>query len=126
MYLAYLGANILIYLAQKAEIALLLVKKVIILVKYADFLDVLSKESTAMLFACTDINDYTINLEPCKLSLYEDIYDLSLVELETLKTFIKTNPTNGLFNLPNLLYELSFFFSGRVTETFVYVWITAV
>ena len=44
-----LGSKITIYLAWKAQIALLLAKKVTIPVKYSDYADIFSKESAEML-----------------------------------------------------------------------------
>lgn len=39
----------------------------------------------------TKINIYAINLKKSKQPLYGPIYSLELVELNTLKTYIKTN-----------------------------------
>ena len=49
-------------LAQEAQIALLLAKEVIVLKKYLDFANVFSKESTKVLFECTEINKHAIKL----------------------------------------------------------------
>lgn len=40
---------------------------------------------------CSNINKYAIDLERDKQTLYRPIYNLDLVELETLKTYIQTN-----------------------------------
>ena len=63
MYITSLSLNlILIYLAQKAEIVLLLTKKVKILIKYSNFLDIFSKEKVLILLKITGLNLYTIKL----------------------------------------------------------------
>ena len=41
------------------------------------------------------MNDHAIKLEEGKQPLFSPIYSLELVELETLKTYIKTNLANG-------------------------------
>ena len=41
------------------------------------------------------MNEHTIKLEEGKQPLFGPIYSLGLVELETLKTYIKTNLANG-------------------------------
>lgn len=42
MYIAYLRVKILIYLAQKAQIILLIVEKITILTKYLDYINIFS------------------------------------------------------------------------------------
>ena len=48
-----------------------------------------------MLPTCTRINEYAIELKNDKQPPYRPIYSLGLVELETLKTYIKINLANG-------------------------------
>lgn len=67
-----------------------LAKKVSILKEFINFLDIFFKESIAVLFDCSNINKYAINLEPGKQLLYRLIYSLSLVKLETLKTYLRS------------------------------------
>ena len=74
---------------------MLLVEEVSVPKKYADFSDVFSKESVAVLFKRLDINKHAINLEPCKQLPYKPIYSLGPVEFKTFKTYIKTNLGNG-------------------------------
>lgn len=52
--------SMMIYLARKAQIALLLCEKVIILTRYADFADVFAKELAKMLPERTNINTHAI------------------------------------------------------------------
>lgn len=74
---------------------MLLTKKVIILNKYLDFIDFYLKELLVELPKRSDINKHAINLELGKQPSYELIYNLELVELETLKTYIKSNLANS-------------------------------
>ena len=41
------------------------------------------------------MNEHTIKIEEDKQLLFDSIYSLELIELETLKTYIKTNLANG-------------------------------
>ena len=90
-----LGSKMTIHPAWKAKIALLLAKKVTVPAKYSDFADVFSKESAEVLPERTGINEHAIELEDGKQPPYGPIYSLGPVELETLKTYIKTNLANG-------------------------------
>ena len=58
--------KITIYLAWKAQIALLLVEKLIILVKYANDIKVFSKKLAKVLPKQIGISKYTIDLEKGK------------------------------------------------------------
>ena len=97
LYVSFLslGSKMTIHPARKAQIALLLAKKVTIPAKYTNFSDVFSKKSAKMLPKRTKINKHAIELEEDKQPPYKPIYNLGLVELETLKTYIKTNLANG-------------------------------
>ena len=52
-------------------------------------------ENAAELLENTGMNKHTIKLEEGKQLLFGPIYSLGPVELETLKTYIKTNLANG-------------------------------
>ena len=80
---------------REAQIASLLTEEVKIPDKYSDFADVFSEEKALVLPECTDINKYTIELEDGKQPPYRPIYSLGPVELETLKTYIKTHLKTG-------------------------------
>ena len=73
------------------------IKKVFksVLVKYLDFLDIFFKELAVELLKYLGINKYIIDLKKGNQLLYKLIYSLQLVELEILKTYIKTNLANG-------------------------------
>ena len=82
---------------QEVQIAALIADKapITIPVEYSDFKDVFSKESVEVLLEHTEINTLAIDLEEGKQPPYGLIYSLRPVELETLKTYIKTNLANG-------------------------------
>lgn len=63
LHMAYPSAKISIYLACKAQIVLLMAKKVIIPIKYLNFADVFLKKSVIKLFKRFDINKHLTNLE---------------------------------------------------------------
>ena len=84
-----------IYLARKAQLALLLAKEVTVSTKYSNSADVFLEKSANVLLEQTGANQPAIELEEGKQPPYRPIYSLGLVELETLKTYIDTNLSNG-------------------------------
>ena len=66
-----------------------------ILTEYSDFVNVFSPELASELPEHTGINDHAIELVDNWQPPYGPIYSLGPVELETLKTYIKTNLKNG-------------------------------
>lgn len=62
MILFNLRPIIIIYLAKKVQIALLLIEKVKILIKYLDFLDVFLEKKTLMLLELIELNQHVIKL----------------------------------------------------------------
>ena len=84
-----------IHPAREAQIASLLAKKVSVPAEYFDFADVFSKKSAEVLAKRIRINEHAIEQENNKKPPYRPIYSLGPVELETLKTYIKTNLANG-------------------------------
>ena len=67
--------------------------------KYSDFLDIFFKKKVSILLEATKLNQHAIKLQKGQQSLYRPIYSLGPVELKTLKTYIKTNLTNGFIEL---------------------------
>ncbi len=59
--------------------------------KYSDYTDVFSSDLAMELLENTGMNENAIELIDGKQLLYRPIYTLSLVELETLKTYIETH-----------------------------------
>ena len=67
--------------------------------KYFDFADVFSPEQTSELLEQMRINDHAIEFVDDWQPPYRPSYSLEPVELETLKTYIKTNLANSLIRL---------------------------
>ena len=63
--------------------------------EYSDYSDVFSAENATELAKNTEMNEHAIELEERKQPFFGSIYSLGLVELETLKTYIKINLANG-------------------------------
>lgn len=99
MHIAYLKTKIAIYPAREAQIALLMAEKIILPAKYLDFIDIFSNELATVLLKLTKIIKHAIDLKPDKQLSYGLIYNLESVELEILKTFIKTNLGNNFIQL---------------------------
>ena len=70
-----------------------------ILAKYSNYDNVFSAENAAGLLENTGMNEHAIELKEGKQSPFGPIYSLKLVELETLKTYIKTNLANSFIKL---------------------------
>ena len=84
-----------IHPAKEAQIALLIAEEVKIPTNYSDFSDVFSKEKASVLPEISDLNQHAIELQQSQQPPYRSIYSLGSVKLETLKTYIETNLTNG-------------------------------
>ena len=95
VHMAAFSVDSNVHASQQAQISLLDVEKVTISSKYTDYTNVFSPNSAAELPKHTGINDYPIDLIDNKQPLYGPIYSLGPMELETLKTYIKTNLANG-------------------------------
>ena len=85
----------------EVQITALIADKALVTIsaEYSNFEDVFFKESAAVLPEHTEINTHAINLEDGKQPLYGPIYILAPVQLETLKTYIKTNLANSFIYL---------------------------
>ena len=82
---------------KQAQVEALLFDKALIkvLAEYSNYNDVFSIENIVELSKNTRIKKHTIKLEKSKQLLFSSIYSLRLVELETLKIYIKINLANG-------------------------------
>ena len=92
-----------IYPDKTVQIASLLTEKVKILDKYSDFADILLEKKALVLPKRNELNEHVIDLKDSKQPLYRPINSLGRVELEILKTYIKTNLKTGfiwLFKFP--------------------------
>lgn len=102
-YIYILVAKMIIYLVTKVQISSLLVQKVTILAKYFDFAEVFSKELAKIFPKKTGSNKFAIKLKKRKQQPYKLIYNLELVKLGILETYIKTNLINGFIRVSKLL-----------------------
>ena len=84
-----------IHPSRKAQITLLVTKKVKIPTKYSDFSNVISEEKTLILPEVIELNQHAIELQEGQQLFYRPIYNLGPIELKTLKTYIKTNLANS-------------------------------
>ena len=86
-----------VYPSKRAQVAYLKADKAptIVSSKYADFANVFSPKLAAKLLKYMEINDHAIKLVDDQQPPYSLIYSLGLMELETLKVYIKNNLTNG-------------------------------
>lgn len=67
--------------------------------KYSDFTDVFAEKKALMLLEQTNLNKHAIKLKDGKQPHYRLIYSLGLIDLETLKTYIKTHLKISLIQL---------------------------
>ena len=63
------------------------------------------------------MSDYAIELEKGKLPLFGSIYSLGPVELEVLKTYIKTNLANDFIRLFKSLTRAPILFNRKLDES---------
>ena len=102
-----------IYLARKAQIALLIAKKGKIATKYSDFSDIFLEKKALILPEATKLNQHAIKLQEDQQPPYEPIYSLGLVDLETLKTYIKINLANDFIRPSKSPAGVSILFVGK-------------
>lgn len=102
MHISSLDLKITIHPVRDAQIASLLAKRLTVLAEYSDFADVFSKKSANVLPEQTGVNKYAIEVEKSKQPPYGPIYNLGPIELETLKTYIKTNLANSFIRASKL------------------------
>ena len=79
----------------QAQVAVLTSEETGIPAKYSNFSNIFSSDSVAELLELTGINDHPINLLDNKQPPYGLIYSRGPVELEMLKTYLKTNLASG-------------------------------
>ena len=91
MHVVFLNLVPGIYPDREAWIAFLFIKEVKIPEKYLDFADIFSEKKALVLPERIELNEYAIDLEDGKQPPYRPIYRLGPVELEILKTYIKTH-----------------------------------
>ena len=118
VYISSFRSKITIYPVRKAQIALLLAKKVTILAKYSDFANVFLEELPNIFPEQIRINDHAIKLEEGKQPLYGSIYNLGPVEFEIFKTYIKINPANGFIKASKSSASAPIMFVHKLDSSF--------
>ena len=116
--MASLILKIIIHLVWKDKIALFIAKKIIIPVEDSNYANLFLKKSAEVLPEEIDINKYIIKLEKSKQPLYKPIYSLELVELKTLKIYIKTNLTNDFIFLSKSLVGAAILLVCKSNDSF--------
>ena len=86
--------------------------------EYSDFANVFSLELASKLSKHTGINDHAIELVDDQQPSYVPIYSLGPVELEILKTYIKTNLANGFIKFFKSLARASILFDKKSNGSF--------
>ena len=81
--------------------------------EYSNYNNVFSAENAAELLENTEINEHAIKLEKGKQPLFSPIYSLRSVELEILKTYIKTNLANDFIRPSKSLAGAPIFFDRK-------------
>ena len=81
---------------RQAQVGALLFNKTFtkVLAKYSNYSNIFLAENVAKLLENTGMNKHAIKLEKSKQPLFGPLYSLKLIELEILKTYIKTNLAN--------------------------------
>ncbi len=104
-----------IHFSNKAQIAHLKADEASIKVasKYANFADIFSTKLAIELLKYTRINNYTIKLVDDWQTSYGPIYNLSPVELETFKMYIKNNLANSFIKPTKFATKASIFFDKK-------------
>ena len=95
VYVSSLELKMAIYLAKKAQLALLFAKKITVPAKYLYFADVFLEESVNVLSEQIRVNAHAIGLEKGKQPPYRRIYSLKPFELKTFKNYIEINLANN-------------------------------
>ena len=91
MHVSFLRSKMTIHPVRKAWLALLLAKKVTVLVEYLDFANVFLEMSANVFLEQTKVNEHAIELEEAKQPPYGPIDSLKPIEFKTFKTYIETN-----------------------------------
>ena len=105
-----------VYFETQAQVGALLFNKALteVSAKYSNYSSVFLAENTAKLPENTGMNEYAIKLEEGKQPSFGPIYNLGLVELETLKTYIETNLANGFIWLSKSPTGASILFNWKL------------
>lgn len=102
--------SIIIYLSQKSLIVLMINKKTTFINKYLYYVNVFLKKYAKILSKDIQINKYTVQIKKSNQPLYGFIYNLSQIEFEILKTYIKINLANGFIKFFKYPIKILIFF----------------
>ena len=104
----------------KAQVEALLFDKAFteVLAEYFNYSNVFLVKNTAELSENTGINEHAIKLKKDKQPLFGLIYNLGLIKLETLKTYIKTNLVNGFIRSFKSLVGALILFDIKLDRSF--------
>ena len=86
--------------------------------EYSNYSNVFSAKNVAKLPENTGMNKHAIELEKSKQFIFEFIYSLRLVELETLKTYIKINLANSFIRLSKFPARALILFDRKPNRNF--------
>ena len=87
------------------------------LTKYFNYNNIFLREYIAELPENTRINEYIIKLEEGKQSSFGPIYSLGLIELKTVKIYIKTNLANGFIQPSKSSVGASILFNKKLDRS---------
>ena len=109
----YFKKQALIKTQSRNQIGALLFDEIVTVfpIKYSNYSNILSTENTIALPKHIGINDYVIILEEGKQSPFGLIYNLELIKLEILNTYIKTKQANSSICLFKLLAKAFILFN---------------
>ena len=96
----------------------MLIEEVRIPDEYSDFTNVFSEKKALVLPERTKLNEHAIDLENSKQPPYGPIYSLDPVELETLKTYIKTHLKTGFIQPSKSLAGALILFNKKLDVSF--------
>ena len=106
------------HLIKKAQMPLLISKKVIILAKYLNYANTFSKKSAKILPKQRSINKYIIKLKNSMRLLYLQIYILRLIKLEKLKTYIRIEKINNIITSLKSFFNIFIRFVCKLDNSF--------
>lgn len=111
----------LVHLSCRAEIALLKANEVPTAIpsEWTDFTDIFSLEMVAELLEYTKIYDHAIQLIDSNKPSYKAIYNLRLLKLRTLKTYIETNLVKSFIRLSRSLINALIIFIQKSDSNFL-------
>ena len=85
--------------------------------QYSDYSNIFSVENVMRLRENIRLNKHAIKLEEGQQPLFRSIYSLGPIELETLKTYIKTNLANGFIWPSKSFVKTPIFFDKKPNDS---------